>query len=321
MSAPSPSISVILPTYNGARHVRESIESVLAQDLGDFRLVVCDDGSTDDTWTIVNKYAGPRCTILKNSANRGLFPTLNRLMGEVQTDWVHLWSQDDRMLPDCLRRTVEFARTYPDVGMIYSRMHFIDENGRRLPERKLDDPTPPVVEPLLAAQIMFYFGSIAGNIANVTIRKSAFDALGNFREDLKVSGDLEYWTRLSKHYNIGHQKENLIELRDHADQFSRRPGSAALFIRENREIHDQLFARLPETERRSALRFRRSVIQVNNFHFAMKSLARGQWSTSLEVLRMLRTETALLPLAFRWVVSANGHRVARPELVPQRESA
>lgn len=315
MSAPGPSISVVLPTYNGATHVRESIESVLAQDFSDFHLIVCDDGSTDDTWTILSEYAGPNCTLIRNDTNRGLFPTLNRLMNQAQSDWVHLWSQDDRMLPACLGRTVEFARTHPSVGMIYSRMHFIDEHGSRLPDRKLDDPTPAVVEPLLAAQIMFYFGSITGNIANVTLRKSVFDQIGPFRDDLKVSGDFEYWTRLSERYSIGHQKQELIELRDHAGQFSRQFTSGSQFIRENTEIHDRLFARLPRSEQEDALRFRRWVIQSNSFHFAMKAMLLGRWRESIDVLRMLRRETALLPLAFRWMASANGHRVSRPELV------
>src|ERR1019366_7115172 len=171
MTGPIPRVTVALPTYNGADHLRESIESVLAQELDDFQLLVCDDGSSDDTWSIAQKHAGRRCIVMRNDRNQGLFPTLNRLMGEARSEWVHLWSQDDRMLPGCLEKTIRFATKHPDVAMIYCRMHFIDDSGCRLADRKLDDPTPEVVEPLLAAQIMFYFGSISGNIANVSLRK------------------------------------------------------------------------------------------------------------------------------------------------------
>jgi hypothetical protein len=72
---------------------------------------------------------------------------------------------------------------------------------------------------------------------------------------------------------------------------------------------------MPHDEQKAALKFRRWVVQSNKFHFAMKSLVRGDWETSLAVLRMLRAETALIPAAFRWLASANGHTIARPELV------
>jgi glycosyltransferase involved in cell wall biosynthesis len=159
---PAPAISVVLPTYNGAAYLRESVESVMTQDSDDFELIVCDDRSTDTTWSMLQQYGGDaRCRLLRNETNLGLFPTLNRLVRETRGEWVHLWSQDDRMLPQCLRRTREFANAHPQVGMIYSGRYQIDGTGRRLPEWP-EDSTPELISPLLAARIMFYFGSIAG---------------------------------------------------------------------------------------------------------------------------------------------------------------
>lgn len=312
-------ISVVLPTYNGVEFLRESIESVLAQDTDDFELIVCDDGSNDGTREILDEYTGPRCRIIRNERNLGLFPTLNRLMREATTEWVHLWSQDDRMLPGCLRRTVEFAKAHPDAGMIYSRMYFIDDRGHRFSEGK-DDITPEVVSPQLAARIMYYFGSIAGNIANVTLRRDAFEELGGFREDLLVSGDYEFWSRLSEKFPIGFQPELLLELRTHSGQFSRQSRSGPQFIRENREIHDSLYARLTEAERPRARHFREWVVQVNSFHQAAQRAVRGDLKTSAEVLGLLRSESALLPLAARWLLSVNGRRIPRPRLIPEKET-
>lgn len=312
----TPAITVVLPTYNGGAYVRESIESVLSQDTDDFELIVCDDASTDDTWSIVESYRGPCCRLLRNEKNRGLFPTLNRLIREARSPWVHLLSQDDRMLPDCLRRTCDFAADHPEVAMIYSQLHFIDSVGRRAPEGIDNDNTPTIVQPLLGAQIMFYFGSIAGNISNVSLLKTAFDDVGEFREDLEVSGDYEYWTRLSETHPIGFQRERLIELRTHADQFSKQWSSGVKFISENREVHHRLLARFPVEELKQATHFQRWVIDVNDFHYAMRSVLRGEWRIALRALRLLNSRTALLPLACRWIVSGNGRLVTRPAVVP-----
>ena len=314
--APSagPAIAVALPTWNGAAFVRESVESVLAQDNADFELIVCDDASRDGTWAMLEPYAvDARCRLLRNETNRGLFATLNRIVREARSPWVHLWSQDDRMLPSCLGRTRAFADAHAEVGMIYSGRYHIDAAGRRRPEA-LPDETPAIVSPLLAARIMFYFGSIAGNIANVTVRKDVFDTLGGFREDLAVSGDFEYWTRVSEGWPIGFQREPLIELRDHQGQLSRQRGSGTRFIRENRAILDRLLLRLPEDERPRARRYRRWVLEVRQFHHAVRCALAGDVRSCLDVLASLRAETALVPLALRWLMSANGHLAAPPSL-------
>jgi glycosyltransferase involved in cell wall biosynthesis len=319
-----PAITVALPTYNGQAYVRESIDSILAQDTDDFELIVCDDASTDDTWSIVESYRGPRCRLLRNEKNQGLFPTLNRLMREAQSPLVHLFSQDDRMRPDCLSRTCDFAAKHPEVAMIYCHTHFIDSAGRRAPESLVTDNTPTIVPSLLAAQIMFYFGSIAGNIANVSLRKTAFEEVGEFREDLEVSGDYEYWTRLSETHLIGFQRERLIELRTHANQFSQQWSSGEKFLSENWEVHRRLLSRLPAGELRQANHFQRWVIDVNAFHYAMRSVLRGESRTALRALRLLSSRTALLPLALRWIISGNGRLIRRPVLVhpsARRESA
>jgi glycosyltransferase involved in cell wall biosynthesis len=307
----SPRISVVLPTFNGERYIRECVESVLGQDEGEFELVVCDDGSVDGTLDIVQSFTDARVRVLRNERNRGLFATLNRLIRETRAELVHLWSQDDRMLPHCLSRTLEFAGKHPEVGMIYSAVHTIDAEGVRIPGGR-EDRTPAVIDSLLAARIMFYFGSISGNIANVAMRKSAFKALGGFREDLKVSGDYEMWVRLSEHYPLGFVREPLIELRQHREQFSRRTASGLQFIRENRAIHDRLLERLPPSERRDAVRYRQRFIQVKEFHHAVRCTLGGEIGQAVEVLRELRHESSVLPVAWRWITTVNGRLVSRP---------
>ena len=219
------------------------------------------------------------------------------------------------MLSTCLSRTLEFASAHSHVGMVYSRMQFIDADGVAEPVGN-DDPTPAVIEPHLAARIMFYFGSIAGNIANVAVRREVFDELNGFDERFQVSGDYEFWSRLSERYPIGFQRNVAIQGRRHSNQLSRQTQSAIDFIRENRAIHDRLFERLHPFEHRNALRFRRWVLQVNAFHQAVRYASSGEIKSSLATLDLLRDETPLFLLAARWAISANGRIVTRPQLGP-----
>jgi glycosyltransferase involved in cell wall biosynthesis len=301
-----PAISVVLPTYNGEPFVAEAVESVLRQDTDDFELVICDDASSDSTWETLSRYTDPRIKLLRNPENRGLFPTLNRLMHEARGRWIHLWSQDDRMLPDCLSGTLQFASDHADVGMIYSGFFVIDELGDRARAQTPPDETPEIVDTLLAARILFYKGSISGNIANVTLRKDVFDAVGDFREDLQVSGDYEYWTRLSGSWKIGFDRKRLIELRAHPGQLSRHPTSGGKFIRENRRIREALIERLPAEERKRATSFRRWFLEVKDFHHSLHCLRERRVGEAAGIFGQLREDDYLVATAARWLISRNG---------------
>jgi glycosyltransferase involved in cell wall biosynthesis len=238
-----PFISVILPVYNGETYLRQSIDSVVAQEGANFELIIWDDQSTDSSSRIIESYQA-RIRRFSNSANLGLFKTLNRAINEAQGEWIRLWSQDDVMKANCLQTESKFINEHPAVGMVYCAVDTIDENGKvTLPAPQ--DPTPEIIAPELAAQIMFFHGSIAGNIANVLLRREVLAEVGPFREDMKISADFEMWVRLSEKYPIGHINQPLVDLRNHAGQFSRAQGSYVVSMGEDQSIYRALISRLP----------------------------------------------------------------------------
>jgi len=240
----SPFISVVLPVHNGEQYLRESIDSVLLQAYPNFEFIIWDDHATDSSAQIIDSYQDSRIRRFANERNLGLFKTLNRAIAEAKGDWIRLWSQDDQMKPNCLAEESDFIRHHPTVGMIYCAVDLIDQNGDII----MLSPrfaTPDVVSPELAAQIMFFHGSIAGNIANVTLKKSVLDEVGPFREDMWISGDFEMWVRLSEKYPLGFLEKSLIKLRAHKGQFSRAKGSYTTSIGEDQFIYAALMNRLP----------------------------------------------------------------------------
>ena len=282
-----PNISVVLPVYNGSRYLRTSIESVLDQTYSDFELIVWDDGSTDESVAIAKSYSDPRIQVFVSERNKGLFTTLNLAIQKSKGAYIRLWSQDDIMKPECLEREQVFLERNTQVVMVYCMCDKIGEEPETARPEELSSH-PVIIEPQVATQIMFHHGSITGNIANVTLRKTALMELGLFREDLLVSGDFEMWVRLAGSYPIGFLAEPLMFLRIHKEQFSRQRGLFPTFMREDEPIFKTLIARLPAELQDHAKRYDRRHRQLNYFRYLMRSLLVFDWGTAAASYRHLR---------------------------------
>src|SRR3546814_9257192 len=109
-----------MPSYNHARYVGAAIESVLAQTMADFELIIVDDGSSDNSRTIIAGYTDPRITFLPFEKNRGAYTVINDAMRLARGDYIAHLNSDDRFLPDKLERQVAFLETHPDIGICFS---------------------------------------------------------------------------------------------------------------------------------------------------------------------------------------------------------
>ncbi|WP_048331121.1 glycosyltransferase family 2 protein [Bizionia psychrotolerans] len=125
-------VSVILPIYNGAKTLNNTLESLVEQSFSDFEVVACIDGSTDDSELILLQFASKfkKLTILKNKVNRGLGPTMNRLVHNTQGDYIAVAEQDDYYYPDRLKLQVELLDTNKSIGLVSGIAEFC--NGDRV---------------------------------------------------------------------------------------------------------------------------------------------------------------------------------------------
>jgi glycosyltransferase involved in cell wall biosynthesis len=122
-----PLVSVVTPTYNQAAFLRDTIESVLTQDYPAIEYQIIDDGSTDETPSILKEYEG-RCWIERHD-NRGQTPTINkgweRAQGEILT-WLN---SDDTFLPGAVSTAVSYLHEHPDVGIVFGDTLFTNPDG------------------------------------------------------------------------------------------------------------------------------------------------------------------------------------------------
>ena len=131
--AENPLVSVLVANYNYGRFIAEAIESVLAQTYPNFEMIICDDGSTDESCDVVERYTqlDPRIKLLRRK-NGGMASAQNAAYSKSSGQIVCLLDSDDRFLTDKLEKVVSGFRSTPDGGCLSHQMFRTDKRGRRL---------------------------------------------------------------------------------------------------------------------------------------------------------------------------------------------
>lgn len=127
-------ISVAMCTFNGGRYLQEQLESIASQTCQPSELIVCDDGSTDDTLAILKKFRGSAAfpvTIVQNEIRMGSTRNFDQAIATAQGEFIALCDQDDRWLPQKLERLSACLIDNPFLGGVFSDAELIDGNGRR----------------------------------------------------------------------------------------------------------------------------------------------------------------------------------------------
>lgn len=127
-----PKISVIMGIYNCAPYLQEALDSLYAQTFKDFEIILCDDGSTDDTLAIAeqNKLLHPdRIILLKNERNLGLNQTLNNCLAVARGEYIARMDGDDISVDNRFEKEVDFLDTHPEYAIVSGPMIYFDENG------------------------------------------------------------------------------------------------------------------------------------------------------------------------------------------------
>ena len=126
-----PRITVIMGIYNCADTLVESLESLEAQTYKKFKVILCDDGSKDNTLEVAKKWVEthPGYKVIRNEKNMGLNATLNRCLEYADTEFVARMDGDDRSLPHRFEQEVNFLDEHPQFAIVSGPMLYFDENG------------------------------------------------------------------------------------------------------------------------------------------------------------------------------------------------
>jgi glycosyltransferase involved in cell wall biosynthesis len=184
----NPLIDVVLPVYNGAHTIAESVASVLVQTVAGVRILVVDDGSTDDTPRLLKKLAraDARVTIL-TKANGGIVDALNYGLVHATAPYVARQDSDDRSYPDRFARQLDVLRAHSDIVAVSGACVHIDKDGRptgttyRPPDTdQASYRTVPSTEPYLLHPFLM-------------VRREAYQAVGGYRHAYHAEDTDLYW--------------------------------------------------------------------------------------------------------------------------------
>jgi glycosyltransferase involved in cell wall biosynthesis len=235
---PAPLVTVITPTYNRVRWLPEAIESVFAQTLTDFEHIVLDDGSTDDTASLLEEWASrePERFRWTSHENMGQIATVNKGFTMARGQYVFLLNSDDFLYPEALERLVEGLQADPDALAVFSDYRVIDEDGQSIMEIGPSDITSVDI---IRQQI-----SVG---AGVMYTRRMVEALGGWNPEYTVIPDFEFWIRGALLGRYRHVPGVLAVWRAHPGAVTKSHAghrSAEEFIR----LADWLFAKedLPE---------------------------------------------------------------------------
>ncbi|MGA2506575.1 MAG: glycosyltransferase family A protein [Chitinispirillaceae bacterium] len=210
----TPTVAVIIPTYNRAALVERAVRSVLGQTFRDYELVVVDDGSTDGTAELpLFKNSDPRLRCLKIPENRGVSAARNAGVKATSAPWLAFLDSDDEWLPEKLEKQVRWTIEHPDMHIVQTREIWI-RRGRRV--------NPPKTHEKFEGDL--FAASLERCMitpSSVMLRRTLFEQMGGFNESFQACEDYDLWLRVACRYRIGLIKEYLLNrYGGHADQLS-----------------------------------------------------------------------------------------------------
>jgi glycosyltransferase involved in cell wall biosynthesis len=255
----TPSVSVVIATYNRARLLKETIESVLKQTFQDFELIVVDDGSTDDTEKVLKSY-GDRLRHVREE-NRGPSAARNLGVYHATASWISIQDSDDICAPNHLKTLYGFVEKNPDCGMVFANGRYLDDPGPKgktiIPREK----SKRMAERGVGLTDLFSTSIVRFQAA--LLSKEALLSIGGLDETLRICMDLDLGFRFFMRFPVVYLDEVVFFYRRHEGNIGR---NQELRLLENLRVIEKLVQDFPsakeilgreQIDRRKAYRYYR----------------------------------------------------------------
>lgn len=209
-------ISVLMGVYNCASTLEQAVEAIQAQTYQNWELILCDDGSTDDTYQVAQALAqkDSRIMLIQNEHNCGLNITLNRCLSLATGEYIARMDGDDDCVPERFEKQLRFLESHPEFDIVSSPMILFDETGEwgRTMAKEYPQPEDVVTgSPICHAPVM--------------MRKVCIDAVNGYTEDTRMLRveDVNLWIKLyAAGYRCYNIQEPLYRMRNDQNALNRR---------------------------------------------------------------------------------------------------
>jgi len=209
-----PLVSIVMPVYNCEKYLDKSIKSILNQTFRNFEFIIINDGSTDKTGNILEKYEKADSRIhIYNSEHQGVSLSLNKGCGLAQGKYIARMDADDISLPERIAKEVEYMEAHPEIGILGTGEEQIDEGGSLIRKRHF-----PVLPGFIKWSVMF--GGWCLSHPTVMMRQAAIKELNFYNKEVLSGQDYELWSRAIFATKISNIQCILIQRRIWSENFS-----------------------------------------------------------------------------------------------------
>jgi glycosyltransferase involved in cell wall biosynthesis len=256
MSAATPTVSVILPVYDRLRFLVPAVESVFAQTVSDWELIVADDGSAEPTRAWLASLRDPRVRVLLLAHSANPSRVRNSALGQARGRHVAFIDSDDLWATTHLERHLEAAHRHPDRRWSYSACGRIDAAGRHLHEQRRSERIPRdgwIFEQLLARRTVIAMPAVVAT-------RELLAAVGGFDEELRFGEFHDLCLRLALRSPVTGIREPLCFVRAHDEHYS--ANRAAAFAGWMR-LYEKHASRAQEANHRAICQRMRAVVALD----------------------------------------------------------
>lgn len=295
-----PVFSIVMPTYNRLRMLREAVDSVRAQTFGDWELVVADDGSDAETAAYLEALAraDPRVRVLSLPHTANLPRLRNQAIAAARGEWIAFLDSDDAWRADKLEKHLAAHRAHPTIRWSYSGRSIMDADGETIPDSRYGPWVPHsgwIARALLAREAMIAFPS-------VVVERGLLDEAGWMDETLVFSTDFDLELRLAARAECICLPEPLVRVRSHPSTTSGRPEVDESFIR----VFAKFAAANPAPDVRAICRRQQF---YHGRRGAWRRIAARDWVRAARVVAFCFRIAPAATIA--WLAAGAGRRLAR----------
>jgi glycosyltransferase involved in cell wall biosynthesis len=266
--------SVMIPTYQCAGLLRQTLKSVLDQDAGaeQMQIEVVDDASDDDVEAVVAEVGRGRVSFFRQVHNRGHVGNFNTCIDRARGHLIHILHGDDLVLPGFYQSMEKAFERNPDIGAAFCRYAFVDEKNELIRIEDQEREVPGVLEnalDLLASRQRIQPPAIV-------VRRDVYECVGGFDPRMKTCAeDWEMWVRIARHYRIGYEPTVLAQYRRHRQSLASRSVTSGQNMRDARQAIDIFSADLPQDRRQRLQRMARESAARWALSIAKRAAAAG----------------------------------------------
>jgi len=195
-----PTLITVIPVFNGARYIAQTLQSVARQTRRPDRCIILDNCSTDDTREVVCRFHDMECEWHENPTNLGLFGNFNRALDFAkEADYLHILCADDMVKPTFYQRCIEVSRQEPGRAMIYSQTELVNQEGNHLPFTYLHGSPPRRARSIAVKKVLIARAELRAFYPGVVLKTNRQSSPCHFLGDVPHLGDHIFWGTWATH--------------------------------------------------------------------------------------------------------------------------